>query len=69
MWVEVRNVSLEDCDMFTSSFGCTVVPGLAQIDAITSLAFMLELVPTGLEHVDGELVVVPGRRRSRWRRR
>ena len=45
MWVEVGNVSLEDCDMFTSSLGCTVTPLRAQIEAITSLAFMLELVP------------------------
>ena len=45
MWVDVGKVSLEDCDMLTSSFGCTVTPFRAQIEAITSLAFMLELVP------------------------
>ena len=38
-------VSLDDCDMLTSSLGCTVTPLRAQIDAITSLAFMFELVP------------------------
>ncbi len=45
MCVEVGKVSLDDCDMLTSSLGCTVTPLRAQIDAITSLAFMLELVP------------------------
>ena len=45
MWVDVGNVSLEDCDMFTSSLGCTVTPLRSQIEAITSLAFILELVP------------------------
>lgn len=45
MWVAVGNVSLELCDMFTSSLGWTVTPLRAAIEAITSLAFMLELVP------------------------
>ena len=31
--------------MFTSSFGCTVTPAAAQSEAMTSLAFILELVP------------------------
>ena len=43
--VAVGNVSLDDCDMFTSSFGWTVTPSAAQSDAMTSLVFMLELVP------------------------
>ncbi|COZ90757.1 Uncharacterised protein [Mycobacterium tuberculosis] len=45
MWVAVGKVSLDDCDMFTSSLGCNVTPPLAAMDAITSLVFMLELVP------------------------
>ena len=45
MCVAVGKVSLDDCDMLTSSLGCTVTPLRAQIEAITSLAFMFELVP------------------------
>jgi hypothetical protein len=36
---------LDDCDALTWSFGCTSTPERAAIEAITSLAFMLELVP------------------------
>ena len=43
--VAVGKVSLEDCDMLTSSFGWTVTPSAAHIEAMTSLAFMFELVP------------------------
>ena len=45
MWVAVGKVSLDDCDMLTSSLGCTVTPFCAAMLAITSLAFMFELVP------------------------
>ncbi len=38
-------VSFELCDMLTSSFGCTVTPLAAAMEAMTSLAFMFELVP------------------------
>ncbi len=44
MWVAVGKVSLDDCDMFTSSLGCND-PAWPRWDAITSLVFMLELVP------------------------
>ena len=45
MWVAVGKVSLDDCDMLTSSLGCTVTPLAPAMLAITSLVFMLELVP------------------------
>ena len=45
MCVAVGKVSLDDCDMLTSSLGCTVTPLAAAMLAITSLVFMLELVP------------------------
>ena len=45
MCVAVGKVSLELCDMFTWSLGCTVTPFAAQIEAMTSLVFMFELVP------------------------
>ncbi len=45
IWVAVGKVSFDDCDMLTSSLGCTVTPLAAAIEAITSLAFMFELVP------------------------
>ena len=39
-------VSFDDCDMFTSSFGCTSAPRRSAARwAITSLAFMLDDVP------------------------
>jgi hypothetical protein len=43
--VAVGKVSLDDSDMLTTSLGWTTTPFAAAIDAITSLAFMLELVP------------------------
>ncbi|CAB4910660.1 unannotated protein [freshwater metagenome] len=43
--IAAGNTSLEDCDMFTWSLGCTSTPFALAIDAMTSLAFMLELVP------------------------
>ncbi len=48
---EVGNTSLEDCDAFTWSLGCTVVEEPASArwrlasSAMTSLVFMFELVP------------------------
>uniref|UniRef100_A0A2P2MCV8 Fumarate hydratase 1 n=1 Tax=Rhizophora mucronata TaxID=61149 RepID=A0A2P2MCV8_RHIMU len=48
MCITVGNVSLEDCDLFTWSFGCTnFSPDLrprisAALLAITSLAFILD---------------------------
>ena len=45
MCVAVGKVSLDDCDMLTSSLGCTVTPFCAAMPAITSLVFMFELVP------------------------
>ena len=45
MCVAVGKVSLDDCDMLTSSLGCTVTPFCAAMLAITSLVFMFELVP------------------------
>src|ERR1700677_2953443 len=47
MWVAVGKVSLDDCDMLTSSLGCTLTGGVAvaAMLAITSLVFILELVP------------------------
>ena len=44
-WIAVGKVSLEDCEALTWSLGCTSTPARAASDAITSLAFMLELVP------------------------
>ena len=44
-WIAVGKVSLEDWEALTWSLGCTSTPARAASDAITSLAFMLELVP------------------------
>jgi len=44
-WMVVGKTSLDDCDAFTWSFGCTPTPPRPASSAITSLAFMLELVP------------------------
>ena len=45
-WIAVGNTSLDDCDAFTSSFGCTGRPSDADARwAITSLAFMFVDVP------------------------
>ena len=53
-WTALGNTSLDDCPMFTWSFGCA-----PESVAITSLAFMFDDVPEpGLEHVDRELRVV-----------
>ena len=45
-WIEVGKTSLDDWDALTWSFGCTLPPSNSAASvAITSLAFMLELVP------------------------
>ena len=44
-WIAVGKVSLEDWEALTWSLGCTSTPARAASEAITSLAFMLELVP------------------------
>ncbi len=44
-WIAVGKVSLLDWLAFTWSLGCTSVPARAASEAITSLAFMFELVP------------------------
>ncbi len=59
MWVAVGKVSLELCDMFTSSLGCTVTP-FGRGDGRDHLVgvHVRAGARTGLEDVDGELVVV-----------
>ncbi len=44
-WMAVGKVSLDDCEALTWSLGCTSTPARVASVAITSLAFMLELVP------------------------
>ena len=44
-WMDVGKVSLDDWLALTWSLGCTSTPARAAIDAMTSLAFMLLLVP------------------------
>ncbi len=45
-WIAVGNTSLDDCDALTSSLGWTGRPRRADASrAMTSLAFMFELVP------------------------
>ena len=44
-WVAVGKVSLEDCPMFTSSFGWISTPSCFASEAMTSLVFMFEEVP------------------------
>ena len=59
MCIPVGNVSLEDCDLLTSSFGVSVLspsPSLFPAStcarfAITSLTFMLLCVPEPVCHI------------------
>ncbi len=44
-WIAVGNVSLDDCEALTWSLGCTSTPARCAREAMTSLAFMFELVP------------------------
>ncbi len=45
-WIDVGNTSFEDWEALTWSFGCTLEPNdSAATVAMTSLAFMFELVP------------------------
>ena len=61
-WMAVGKVSLLDWLALTWSLGCTSTPARPASEAITSLAFMFELVPgAGLEDVDRERVVVLAR--------
>ena len=58
-WMADGKTSLDDCEAFTWSFGCTGLPraSVARV-AMTSLVFMLLDVPgAGLEDVDREVLV------------
>jgi hypothetical protein len=45
-WIEDGNTSLDDCEAFTVSFGCTGCPSsCAASVASTSFMFMLDEVP------------------------